>query len=201
LNATVTTGLERLFDAIRAALGDGDGSVAHWEQAPVAAGLDAALRDALGDPDLLPAPVIATPRFGFGTCLLHTEAAFTLFASVTAPDAPTPIHDHGSWGMVGLFRGVEEEIRFDRVPPAEGQAWSGLVETSRATVHQGEVVVVGPPPADVHRVVNLGRESSVGIHLFRHDLVAQGFVIYEEPGHRPVPTGSIAYDAVLGAGH
>lgn len=195
---SVNPGFERLVDAIGSILADGDGSADHWGEASVASDLGSALRDALDDPRLLPDEVMRRPlRSGFATHLLHTSPTFTVFASATAPGALPPVHDHGSWGLVGLYRGVEEEIRFDRAGPRTDGVGPGLVEVGRATFHQGEIVPIGPPPADVHQVLNRGTESSLAVHLFRHDLVAQGFAVYEEPGYRRVPTGPIAYDAVL----
>jgi len=194
---SVTPGIVRLIDAVGSVLADGDGSPEHWGGPAVAADLGAALRQALDDPRLLPDEIGArAPRLGFATCLLHVSPNFSLFSSVTAPGALPPVHDHGSWGLVGLYRGIEEEIRFDHPSATEGPA-PGLVEVGRDTFRQGDVMTVGPPPSDVHQVLNRGGETSVTVHLFRHDLVAQGFAVYEVPGYRRIPTGPIAYDAVL----
>lgn len=192
----VTPALERLFVAIGALVRAGDGSLEHWTSPDVASGLDAAMRSALGEPDLLPDDVLEPLRFGFATYLLHTEPSFTVFSSVTAPWSVPPVHDHGSWGMVGLYRGVEEEIRFEPESAAAGGAAPQLVARDRVTLCAGDVIAVRPP-RDIHCVLNRGDQASVGVHLFRHDIAAQGFVVYEAPAYLPAPTGPVAYDGVL----
>ncbi|MDQ6948631.1 MAG: hypothetical protein M3256_20830 [Actinomycetota bacterium] len=142
--SSLTPGFARFVDTVGRVLADGDGSAGNWASMPVATGLDAALREALGDPGLLPDEVIGgASALGFITYLLHVSPNFTVFSSVTAPGALPPVHDHGSWGLVGLFRGIEEEIRFDRITAENGGP--GLVEVGRTTFRQGDVVPVGPP--------------------------------------------------------
>lgn len=48
---------------------------------------------------------------GIGQWLLFRAAdrALTLFALVVPPGSQTPIHDHLAWGLVGLYRGTQEE--------------------------------------------------------------------------------------------
>jgi predicted metal-dependent enzyme (double-stranded beta helix superfamily) len=83
-----------------------------------------ALDEALEGPDLIPAAVgKRPPAGGYAKFLLHSCPHFIVYASVSAPDCLLPVHDHGTWGFVGMSSGVEEEIRFARVPvPEEGVA-------------------------------------------------------------------------------
>src|SRR5918994_6075997 len=48
---------------------------------------------------------------GIGQWLLFRagDRSLTLFALVVPPGAQTPIHDHLAWGLVGLYRGAQEE--------------------------------------------------------------------------------------------
>ena len=120
----------------------------------------------LADPDWLP------ERFqqpnpesgmggGIGQWLLfrgeHRE--LTLFALVVPPESATPIHDHLAWGLVGLYRGTQdEEIYNERVERIEQRA-----------LRPGDFYVLLPPRDDIHRVRTTSPETSVSIHLLTND--------------------------------
>jgi predicted metal-dependent enzyme (double-stranded beta helix superfamily) len=81
---------------------------------------------------------------------------------VVTPGSATPIHDHLAWGLVGLYRGEQdEEIYVRRNGSLE------LVE-QRALV-PGDFYVLIPPRDDIHRVRTKSAETSVSIHLLTND--------------------------------
>jgi predicted metal-dependent enzyme (double-stranded beta helix superfamily) len=120
----------------------------------------------LADPDWLP------ERFqqpnpesgmggGIGQWLLFRGAdrELTLFALIVPPGSATPIHDHLAWGLVGLYRGTQdEEIYNDRVERIEQRA-----------LEPGDFYVLLPPRDDIHRVRTTSPETSVSIHLLTND--------------------------------
>ena len=120
----------------------------------------------LADPDWLP------ERFqqpnpesgmggGIGQWLLFRgeDRELTLFALVVPPESATPIHDHLAWGLVGLYRGTQdEEIYDDRVERIEQRA-----------LQPGDFYVLLPPRDDIHRVRTTSPETSVSIHLLTND--------------------------------
>src|SRR3954453_4755531 len=48
---------------------------------------------------------------GIGQGLLFRagDRSLTLFSLVVPPGAQTPVHDHLAWGLVGLYRGTQDE--------------------------------------------------------------------------------------------
>jgi predicted metal-dependent enzyme (double-stranded beta helix superfamily) len=48
---------------------------------------------------------------GIGQWLLFRagDGSLSLFSLVVPPDAQTPVHDHLAWGLVGLYRGTQDE--------------------------------------------------------------------------------------------
>ena len=48
---------------------------------------------------------------GIGQWLLYRagDGSLSLFSLVVPPGAETPIHDHLAWGLVGLYRGTQDE--------------------------------------------------------------------------------------------
>ncbi|HEU5405900.1 MAG TPA: hypothetical protein VFU52_07435, partial [Gaiellaceae bacterium] len=70
----------------------------------------------LADPDWLPAEYqAAAPESGMGggigQWLLYRAAdrSLSLFSLVVPSGSATPIHDHLAWGLVGLYRGEQDE--------------------------------------------------------------------------------------------
>src|SRR4029077_16473828 len=75
----------------------------------------------LADPDWLPAEYRAPAPDsgmggGIGQWLLYRAAdqSLSLFSLVVPPGSETPIHDHLAWGLVGLYRGEQDEEIYAR---------------------------------------------------------------------------------------
>ena len=101
---------------------------------------------------------------GIGQWLLFRSAdrSLCLFSLVVPPGSKTPIHDHLAWGLVGLYRGAQDE-EFYR--PLDGS----IELTRRRPLAPGDYYVLLPPADDVHRVRTTSAETSVSIHLLAND--------------------------------
>src|SRR4029450_9157896 len=53
---------------------------------------------------------------GIGHWLLFRAAdrSLCLFSLVVPPGAMTPVHDHLAWGLVGVYRGTQDEELYER---------------------------------------------------------------------------------------
>jgi hypothetical protein len=76
----------------------------------------------LADPDWLPAEYqAAAPQSGMGggigQWLLYRaeDHSLSLFSLVVPAASETPIHDHLAWGLVGLYRGEQDEEIYARL--------------------------------------------------------------------------------------
>jgi predicted metal-dependent enzyme (double-stranded beta helix superfamily) len=101
---------------------------------------------------------------GIGQWLLYRagDGSLSLFALVVPSGSETPVHDHLAWGLVGLYRGTQnEEIYAKRNGTLE------LVE--RRSLAPGDFYALIPPTADIHRVRTTSAETSVSIHLLTND--------------------------------
>ena len=109
---------------------------------------------------------------GIGQWLLFRSAArdLSLFALVVPPKASTPVHDHLAWGLVGLYRGEQEETVYGRrdeeAPVGKREELSVKV---RRVIEAGDFYPLLPPADDVHRVRTTSPETSVSIHLLAND--------------------------------
>jgi len=101
---------------------------------------------------------------GIGQWLLFRaeDRSLTLFALIVPSGSATPIHDHLAWGLVGLYRGTQDEEIFAR----EGQE---LRLTERRALAPGDFYALLPPRDDIHRVRTTSPETSVSIHLLTND--------------------------------
>jgi predicted metal-dependent enzyme (double-stranded beta helix superfamily) len=101
---------------------------------------------------------------GIGQWLLFRAAdrSLCLFSLVVPPGATTPVHDHLAWGLVGLYRGTQDEELYE---PRDGR----LDLLRRRSLRPGDRYVLLPPRNDVHRVRTTSDVTSVSIHLLAND--------------------------------
>jgi predicted metal-dependent enzyme (double-stranded beta helix superfamily) len=123
----------------------------------------------LADPDWLPAAYqAAAPESGMGggigQWLLYRagDGSLSLFSLVVPSGSETPIHDHLAWGLVGLYRGTQDEEIYARR--------NGALElVERRALQPGDFYILIPPRDDIHRVRTTSAETSVSIHLLTND--------------------------------
>jgi len=101
---------------------------------------------------------------GIGQWALYRaeDGSLSLFSLVVPSGSATPVHDHLAWGLVGLYRGEQDEEIY-----VQEQGALRLVE-QRALV-PGDFYELLPPRDDIHRVRTTSAETSVSIHLLTND--------------------------------
>jgi predicted metal-dependent enzyme (double-stranded beta helix superfamily) len=101
---------------------------------------------------------------GIGQWLLYRagDGSLSLFSLVVPAGAETPVHDHLAWGLVGLYRGTQDE---------EIYAFRGeeLALVERRALSPGDFYALIPPQHDIHRVRTTSATTSVSIHLLTND--------------------------------
>ncbi len=108
---------------------------------------------------------------GIGTYLLYRRGdALSLMALVVPAGAATPVHDHLAWGLVGLYRGEQNEEVYRRLDDGEtpGRAVLELVEQRH--LKPGDFYTLLPPEGDIHRVRTTSAVPSISIHLLGNDI-------------------------------
>jgi predicted metal-dependent enzyme (double-stranded beta helix superfamily) len=91
------------------------------------------------------------------------DRSLTLFALVVPSGSQTPIHDHLAWGLVGLYRGTQDEEIYAVRDDGELE-----IVATRSLV-RGDFYVLIPPQDDIHRVRTTSAATSVSIHLLTND--------------------------------
>ena len=116
-------------------------------------------------PDEYQAPVPGSGMGGgIGQWLLFRagDGSLSLFSLVVPSCSATPVHDHLAWGLVGLYRGTQDEEIYE-----PGDETLRLAETR--ALAPGDFYVLLPPRDDVHRVRTTSTYASVSIHLLTND--------------------------------
>lgn len=114
--------------------------------------------------------------------VMHVEpdGNFSVVALVWLSGQSTPIHDHVSWCVTGVYEGEEHEQRYELCGSGEK---SHLVPTAQATSGPGEVCAL-TPPGDIHLVRNSSDSVTISLHIYGADISALGTSVrrtYEQP--------------------
>ena len=96
------------------------------------------------------------------------DASLSLYVLVWSPGQWTPVHDHGSWGVVGVLEGVLEERNYVRLSPdREADEGIHLVRGGVILLGHGAVTSFVPNPDHIHVTgVPLERSPAVSLHLY-----------------------------------
>lgn len=118
--------------------------------------------------------------------LLHVSPCrrLSVVALVWLPGQATPIHDHVSWCVVGVYRGIEHETHY-RLAERDGDQW--LVPTGTIEAHPGHVEALVPPAENIHSVAAAGPDTTISIHVYGADIERLGSSIlrrYDERAAR-----------------
>jgi predicted metal-dependent enzyme (double-stranded beta helix superfamily) len=150
-----------------------------------------------GDRSFLRPEHLVSDSQGYRRNAIHLSAdgSLSLFALVWLPGQWTPVHDHGSWGVVGVLQGRLEERSYMAVD-GEIHADRGI-RLRRGGVFvlpEGSVSSFVPNPDHIHMTgVPLTRGPAVTLHLYGRNMnsfhiydVAQGTRRLVDVGHHQV---------------
>jgi 3-mercaptopropionate dioxygenase len=102
--------------------------------------------------------------------LIHEapDRSLSLYAIVWQPGQWTPVHDHGSWGVVGVVEGVLEERAYVRLSPDRGaDEGIALARGGVILLAPGAVTSFVPNPDHIHVTgVAADRPPVLSLHLY-----------------------------------
>lgn len=107
---------------------------------------------------------------GIGSWLLYRagDGGLALSALVVPPGAQTPVHDHLAWGLVGLYRGTQDEDVFARHDDGSHEDEASLTILESRALKPGDFYEL-LPERDIHRVRTTSDVTSVSLHLLGID--------------------------------
>tara|TARA_B100000929_G_scaffold106010_1_gene83937 strand:- start:89 stop:769 length:681 start_codon:yes stop_codon:yes gene_type:complete len=98
------------------------------------------------------------------------DHGFIVMAVVWSPGASTPIHDHGTWGVVGVLKGSLSVTNYKWVKNLSQSNNKSIVECDSISAKEGQTTFVLPPDKDIHMVGNPNTTYSVSIHTYGKEL-------------------------------
>ena len=137
------------------------------------------LRDLIARDDWLPEFCAVPDPNIYRQYLLYCDPLerFSIVSFVWGPGQRTPIHDHSTWGLVGVLRGAEISERYVVGSPMKA------VQIERFEV--GAVDAVSPALGDIHLVRNaLSDQASISIHIYGGNIgIIERRVFDPDTGH------------------
>jgi predicted metal-dependent enzyme (double-stranded beta helix superfamily) len=108
---------------------------------------------------------------GIGQYALYRaeDGSLCLFSLVVPVGASTPVHDHLAWGLVGIYRGRQDETVYRRLDDCRDPAHADLEIAKRQELGPGEFYTLLPPTDDIHYVRTISDTPSISIHLLAND--------------------------------
>jgi len=94
------------------------------------------------------------------------DGSFSIASAVWDVGQGTPVHGHETWGVVGIYSGVEVETRYQKPSLPDVP----LVDLGTDEWSAGEVTICCTTDDDVHQVRCGGDQPVVGIHVYGADI-------------------------------
>lgn len=103
---------------------------------------------------------------------ISPDGNLSLFALVWLPGQWTPVHDHGSWGVVGIVQGLLEERSYMAIDgEITGDTGIRLRRGGVIMLNPGSVTSFVPNPDHIHMTgVSEGLETCVSLHLYGRNM-------------------------------
>jgi predicted metal-dependent enzyme (double-stranded beta helix superfamily) len=138
------------------------------------ASIGALLRRLAADPDLVTgAHLDALHGTGAAATIIARHPAGPVLMLARFPqEAPTPVHNHNSWGVACVVSGRDEYVRWERLDDGADAGAATVRAAETLELGHGDVVWFGEPPDDIHSQQGIG-EAAWELVLFGRDPDAQ----------------------------
>ena len=94
------------------------------------------------------------------------------------------MHDHLTWGVIGVYSGMQQTTRYRRKDDRSEEGVADLELVEDVVLTRGATYPLLPPD-DIHRIEALGDEPGISIHVLGTDLGQQRRHIFH-PGEGTV---------------
>ena len=108
----------------------------------------------------------------------NEDGSLNVYGVLFRPEHPTPVHDHVTWGIIGVYSGEQRTTRYSRNDDGStpGQCSVELLADEVLT-HGATYPLL--PPNDIHRIEVLSTEDGLSIHVLGADLKRQRRRIFD----------------------
>lgn len=106
--------------------------------------------------DLLEIGLPRESNHGVAGSWLYWDGEIGLFTAHFPAGERIPVHDHGTWEIVGTYTGELDYQAYRRVDDGSVDGYAELEVVEDRVLRPGEFSVVPPPPDDIHGFVPRG---------------------------------------------
>jgi predicted metal-dependent enzyme (double-stranded beta helix superfamily) len=114
-----------------------------------------------------------------------SDRAFSVLAYIWEPHTPSPIHDHGSWGMIGGLIHQFRERKYRRLDGGQVEGHAELEEVSSKVIGPGETTYVLPLDKGIHRMEAAMDQLAVTVSVYGRS-IRKGYVQFFDPSQKKV---------------
>src|SRR5947208_16631307 len=107
-------------------------------------------------------------RFAMNLIHMPKDEMFSIIGGVWHPGQTTPIHDHLTWALIGVYDGEEREALFRRTDDGSNPKVAKIERVSEKINTKGHVTVLGH--RGIHRVDNISGKPTTSIHVYGRDI-------------------------------
>jgi 3-mercaptopropionate dioxygenase len=132
--------------------------------------LKPALEKLVSSPGSVPTKAF-TPRkdrFAMNLLQMPEDEAYSIIAGVWHPGQTTPIHDHLTWALIGVYEGEEREALFRRTDDGSNPKLAKIQQVGERVNKKGHVTVLGH--SGIHRVDNISLKPTTSVHIYGRDI-------------------------------
>ncbi len=107
-------------------------------------------------------------RYAMNLVHMPNDKIFSIIAGVWKIGQTTPIHDHLTWALVGVYSGKERESIYKRIDNLSDPKIAKLELVSDRINERGHVTVLSE--SGIHKVSNEFPEPAYSIHVYGRDI-------------------------------
>ena len=110
---------------------------------------------------------------------------FSVLAYIWEPHRPSPVHDHGAWGLIGPLIQPVREIKYRRLDDGRIAGFAELEKTSSQVIQPGGTSHVLPLDEGIHQMGAAGEQMSVSVGVYGRS-IRQGYSQFFDPAGKTV---------------
>lgn len=128
------------------------------------------LEELLRSPDSMPQESFKPRKDRFANNLIYMpdDKIFSVIGGVFLPGQATPIHDHFTWALIGIYEGGERESYYRRIDNGSNPKVAVIKKASERINKKGHVTMLGK--AGIHRIENVSDKPSLSVHVYGLDI-------------------------------
>jgi len=98
--------------------------------------------------------------------LYTDETGLTLVRARFPSETNTPIHNHGTWGVVAVYAGVDRLQEYRRLDSGDDEGHAEIELATERILRPGDTAIIPHPPQDIHAQQGAEDQAALEFVLF-----------------------------------